>query len=91
MTKKQNIILYSVFALFIVCEIFNFFFLPVFTAANSWGEYNTATLFRLLQVKGERIWILSNCSIGGVKWYPYLYPYLLFIFAMTVGIVKGKK
>lgn len=89
--KKQNIILNSIFCLFIICEILNFFLLPYETVFNSMGERKTATLFRLLQAHGMRVWLISNVSFINISWFPDTLPYLFFIGAMLIGIAGGKK
>ena len=89
--KRQNIVLYSIFGLFIVGEILNFFFLPYITVFNNKGEYYTATLFRLLQAHGQYVWFGTHDYVYGVTWYPEMLPYLLFIFAMLISMIRGKK
>lgn len=89
--KKQNIILNSIFCLFIICEILNFFLLPYETVFNSMGERKTATLFRLLQAHGMRVCLISNVSFINISWFPDMLPYLFFIGAMIIGMAGGKK
>lgn len=46
--KKQNIILNSIFCLFIICEILNFFLLPYETVFNSMGERKNCNFIQII-------------------------------------------